>query len=345
IENQSYITIRFIIVRVLGLISIFLLIKNSESYYIYAGILVLMSSGSNIFNLINLRKYVEFSKIEKIDLRKHFKPILTIFTASLAVSIYLQLDSVMIGSIAGVNYVAYYSVANKLIRLVLVLVTALGTVMIPRLSNCLKTGDKERYKNYANISLKYILFISIPSFTGIVLLAKEIIYIMAGEKFIESILTMQIVSIIIVIVGIAYFIGFQILYPYNLEKYYTYSVTVAAIINFIFNYTFIPKYYQNGAAFGTVLAELTGVLIMLYFAKDKLKEIEFYHKSNLKYIIASLLMGLFILILKKLNLSSVETLTVSIVLGGLFYLTLLFFLKEYFVVEGIKILKTKMKRS
>ncbi|MGL6101444.1 MAG: oligosaccharide flippase family protein, partial [Fusobacteriaceae bacterium] len=46
IENQSYITIRFIIVRVLGLISIFLLIKNSESYYIYAGILVLMSSGS-----------------------------------------------------------------------------------------------------------------------------------------------------------------------------------------------------------------------------------------------------------------------------------------------------------
>lgn len=345
VENQIYITIRFIIVRVLGLILIFLLIKSPQDYYVYAGVLVLMSSGSSIFNFINLRKYIKFKGVGKINLRKHIKPILTIFIASLAVSIYLQLDGVMIGSIIGTNYVAYYSVANKLIRLVIVIVTALGSVMIPRLSNCLKNQDIKGYKNYANISLKYILFVSIPLMIAILLLAKEIIYIMAGEQFVESILTMQIMSIVVVVVGLAYFIGFQILYPYNLERYYTYSVIAAAIINFIFNYIFIPKFYQNGAAIGTVLAELIGFLMMLYFARKKLKELKFYNKENLKYVLASSVMGVIIIFLKRLNLLAIETLIFSIILGGASYIIILLILKEYFVIEGIKILKSKLKRG
>lgn len=345
IENQVYITIRFIIIRVLALILLFLLVKTPNDYYIYGGILVLMTSGSNIFNLINLKKYIDLKILTKLNLKKHIKPILTIFIATLAVSVYLQLDSVMIGSIAGIEYVAFYSVANKLVRLVLVLVMALGTVIIPRLSNCLKEGNLEGYRGYANISFKYILFIAVPSTLGVFLLSKEIILIMAGEDFVQSILTMQIISLIILIVGLAYFIGFQVLYPNDLEIYYTYSVTVAAIINFIFNYIFIPKYAQNGAAVGTVIAELTGMLIMLYFAKKKLKEINFYNKENLKYFIATLIMGIIIFLLKRVDLSNLEKLIVSITLGGITYLLVLLLLKEYFMLEGIKIIKSKFKRS
>lgn len=344
IENQMYITLRFIIMRILALILLFSLVKKPNDYYIYGAILVLMTSGSNIFNLINLRKYINFRNLGKLNLKRHIKPILTIFSATLAVSIYLQLDSVMIGSIAGTEYVAFYSIANKLVRLVLVLVMALGTVMIPRLSNCLKEKNMEGYKTYANISLKYILFIAVPSTFAIFLLSKEIILIMAGETFMQSILTMQIVSIIILIVGIAYFIGFQVLYPYNLEKYYTYAVTLAAVINFMFNYIFIPRYAQNGAAVGTVIAELVGVLMMLYFARKKLKEINFYSIENLKYFIATLIMSVVIFFLKKLNLPNLEKLIISIILGGVTYLTVLLLLREYFMLEGIKIIKSKFKR-
>lgn len=344
IENQLYITIRFIIIRILVLILLFLLIKNSEDYYIYGGILVLMTSGSNIFNLINLRKYIEFKNLGKLNLKRHIKPIFTIFSATLAVSIYLQLDSVMIGSIVGTEYVAFYSVANKLVRLVLVLVTALGIVMIPRLSNCLKEENIEEYNKYANISLKYILLIAVPSTLGVFLLSKEIILIMAGETFIQSILTMQIISVIILIVGLAYFIGFQVLYPYNLERYYTYAVTLAAIINFIFNYIFIPKYAQNGAAVGTVVAELIGVLVMSYLVREKLKKINFYKVENLKYFVATLVMGIIIYFFKKLNLSNLEKLIISVILGVMTYLTVLLLLKEYFMLEVMKIIKCKFKK-
>lgn len=345
IENQVYITIRFIIIRLIVLILMFLFVKNSKDYIIYGIILVLMNSGSNVLNLINIRKYLSFKNItlKKLDLKKHIKPVLIIFAASLSISIYLQLDVVMLGNVSE-KIVAYYTVPNKLIRLVLVVITALGTVLVPRITNCLKNNDMENYKKYVNYSIKYILMISIPSVVGIFLLADNIILIMAGEKFIESILTMRILVFILFIVGIAYFLGFQLLYPHGLEKYYTYSVTTAAIINFIFNYIMIPKYYQNGAAIGTIIAELTGVMLMLYFTRNYLKEVEFYNLKNLKYFISSIIMGLIILFIKSLKLGNILTIIISIFLGSIIYFIILFLLKEDIVMQGLKLLKNKIRK-
>ena len=345
IENQVYITIRFIIIRLIVLILMFLFVKKSKDYIIYGIILILMNSGSNVLNLINIRKYLSFKNItlKKLDLKKHIKPVLIIFAASLSVSIYLQLDVVMLGNV-NEKIVAYYTVPNKLIRLVMILITALGTVLLPRISNCIKNNDVENYKKYINYSIKYILMISIPSVVGIFLLADNIILIMAGEKFIESILTMRILVFILFIVGIAYFLGFQLLYPHGLEKYYTYSVTIAAIINFIFNYIMIPKYYQNGAAIGTIIAELTGVMLMLYFTRNYLKEIEFYNLKNLKYFISSIIMGLIILFIKYLNIENILTILISISLGSIIYFIILLLLKEDIVIFGFNVIKNKLTK-
>lgn len=344
IENQIYITVRFIMIRLVVIVLMFLFVKSSNDYCIYGVIVVLMNSGSNILNLINIRKYLSFKDIKLKDLTifRHLKPILIIFAASLSISIYLQLDVVMLGNIND-KIVAYYTIPNKLIRLVMILITALGTVLVPRISNCIKNKDVENYKKYINLSLKYILMISIPSLVGIFLLTDNIIYIMAGEKFLQSILTMRILVFILFIVGLAYFLGFQILYPHGLEKYYTYSVTIAAIINFIFNYIMIPRYYQNGAAIGTIIAELTGVIIMLYFTRNYLKDIEFYSLKNLKYFVSAGIMGIFILIIKTLNLSNLLTMLVAISLGSIIYFLILFLLKEDITILGMNMLKNRFE--
>lgn len=343
IENQIYITVRFIIIRLIVIILMFLFIKNPNDYLKYGIIIVLMNSGSNILNLINIRKYLSFNNIKWSNLNffKHLKPVLIIFAASLSTSIYLQLDVVMLGNVSE-KIVAYYTVPNKLIRLVMILITALGTVLVPRISNCIKNNDKENYKKYVNYSLKYILMISVPSVIGIFLLADNIILIMAGKEFIQSVLTMRILVFILFIVGLAYFLGFQILYPHGLEKYYTYSVTTAAIINFIFNYIMIPKYYQNGAAVGTIIAELTGVIMMLYFTRNYLKEIEFYNLKNLKYFLSAVIMGIFILIIKSLNFNNIMTVLISVSFGSFIYFIILLLLKEDIVISGFNILKNKI---
>jgi len=345
IENQLYITKRFIIVRILTLIAMFLFIKSKENYLIYAFILVMMQSGSNILNFINLRKYINFRdiKFSNLEIWKHIKPILVIFSATVATAIYLQLDSIMIGNV-NKEAVGIYIVPNKLIRMMLVVITALGSVLLPRITNCLKNKDYNNYNIYINNSLNYILFVSIPFVVSTFLLADDIIYIMAGSQFKDSVLTMRILSPILFTIGIAYFIGFQLLYPLGLEKYYTYSVIIAAIVNFIFNYLMIPKYLQNGAALGTVIAETVGPLITLYFSRKYLKRIDFFSKKRLKYFVATFIMSIFIVYVKKFEFSPVETIIYSFILGGIVYIGVLLLLKEEICVEGIKIIKKKVKR-
>lgn len=346
IENQMYITIRYIIVRFICLILLFFLVKNYNDYLKYGFILVLINSGSNILNFINLRKYISFKEIKfkELEILKHIKPILIIFSASVAVSIYLQLDIVMIGNIDK-SAVALYNVPNKIIRLILTTVTALGVVMLPRISNSYQKNDIENYKKYLNYSLNYILMISLPALCGTLLLSKNIILIMAGEKFLSSIKTMNILAIIIFIVGMAYFLGYQLLYPRGLERYYTYSVITAAIVNFIFNYIMIPKYLQNGAAMGTVIAESIGVIMMLYFSRNMLKKIEFFAIKRLKYFIASLIMGIVVYIITLQNLSNIPTVIYSIIVGVIVYFFILFIMKEEYTQEGMKLLKGKFKKG
>lgn len=344
IENQLYITIRYIILRVISLILLFLVVKNSNDYLKYGIILVLMNSGSNILNFINLRKYIYFKEIKIKDLRflKHIKPILIIFSANVATSIYLQLDTIMIGNIDK-SAVAFYNVANKMVRIPLAIVTALGTVLLPRISNFYQKNDIENYKKYLNYSLNYILMMALPIFLGVILLSKNIVLIMAGEKFLASVETMKILAIIIPIVGIAYFLGYQLLYPRGLERYYAYSVITAAIVNFIFNYIAIPKYLQNGAALGTVIAESIGIIMILFFSKKLLKEIKFFCFERLKYFIASFIMAIFVYLITLQNMNNIIILLLSTVIGTISYFFILFILKEKLLKQGIEIFQRKFK--
>ena len=107
----------------------------------------------------------------------------------------------------------------------------------------------------------------------------------------------------------------------------------------------IPKYYQNGAAVGTIIAELTGVLMMLYFARNYLKNIEFYNLKNLKYLVSASVMGIVILFVKSFNLGNITTLLISIPLGSIIYFIILFLLKEDIVILGFNILKSKLIRE
>ena len=346
IENQLYITKRFILVRILTLIAMFIFIKNKEDYLIYAFILVMMQSGSNILNFINLRKYISFKdiKFKDLEIKKHIKSIFIIFMATVATAIYLQLDSIMIGNISK-EAVGIYIVPNKLIRMMLVIVTALGTVLLPRITNCLRNKDYINYDLYMNISLNYIFFIAVPLAVSTFLLSEDIINIMAGSQFVASVLTLKILSPILFMIGVAYFLGFQLLYPLGLEKYYSYSLIIASLINFVFNYLMIPKYLQNGAAIGTVVAETVGPLIMLFFAREHIKKISFFSRKRLKYFIATFIMSLIIIYVKKMEFSSAETIICSFILGGVAYIGVLLLLKEEICVEGIKIIKNKVKKQ
>lgn len=340
IENQRYITKRYLFIRVICLILIFILVKKPNDYLKYAFIVVLMNSGSNIFNFFNMRKYIKYIKYKRLNIMRHFKPILTIFSANIALNINLNFDIIMLGLIDK-SLVAIYFVPNRLIRIILVVITAFGHIILPRIVSCFEKKEKEKYRKYLNYSLNYILMISFPSMIGVFILSKNIIYFLGGENFFSSIGILKILSIVLLLNGITYFLGYQLLYPLNLEKYYMGAIIVATIFNVIGNYVMIPKFGGVGAAIGTVISESIGLVILSYLSLKYTKQRLNDWKNKLKYFLSAMIMGGVIYLITRLKISNLEILMLSLLFGGIIYIGILIFLKEKILMESIQSFKNR----
>jgi O-antigen/teichoic acid export membrane protein len=280
IENQKFITIRNVVVRSLIFGLLFVLVKKKSDYDVYAVLFVLMLFGANVINFVVILNRIISNKIKfkDLDLKKHLRPVFAIFVATISVNIYLQLDNFLIGSISGDRYVAYYGIANKLIRFVITFITIIGSVMLPRLSY-LYHNDKVQYSALLKKGFHVMMLLAIPSTVYFLIFSKEIILFMGGEEFIVANLTMKILSPLCIIVSFAYFFGFLILYPQGKEKIYTFATIVSALLSILLNYFAIKYFQQNGAAVVALLVECVAIFIMFYYIRKENDFSEFFNKD------------------------------------------------------------------
>lgn len=346
-EDQVFITIRFIIVRVIFLGLLFVLIKSPEDYLYYGGILVVTNAGSNIFNFIYLRKYIQVNKmvIFNLDIKRHIKPIFTIFIATISVSIYINLDNVMLGSQAGSLYVGYYAMSNKLVRFSILFITTLGTVLLPRMSKLINE-DRFLYDRYANKAISYILMIAIPFSVIFYLYAEDFTILMGGESFIPSINTMKILSPLIIVVGIAYFIGYLVLYSQGKEKIYTIATIISALFSIAINFLIIPFYKQDGVAVVAVFSELICIMIMGYLARKELRNVNFLNKNVLSYCVGGIVIMVVMPYCSDLLLSGFSLfirVCLEVIISFLVFILTLILLKEEIILNLIYVFKNRMK--
>lgn len=331
IENQKFITIRYITVRFLVFILIFLLIKKSEDYQTYSFLLVVLGFGANLINFgfLGFKLHQQKINFKELNLRQHLKPILTIFLATVSINIYLQLDNFLIGSISGDKYLGYYAIANKLIRYAISFITVIGSVMLPRLS-LLFLNDKTLYDEYLKKSLHLMMILSIPCTVYFFIFSKNIVSFMGGPEFEPATFTMQLLSPLCIIVSLAYFFGFLILYPQGLEKIYTKATIFSAIFSVLINFYSVKYYQQNGAAVIAVLSELLAIVIMFFYLKNMNLTNNLFDENLIKILIINL--GLFLLYYIISYTSNGIFGMVNFLVTSILYLTsyllLLFFFKE-----------------
>lgn len=292
IEEYRFITIRSFVVKMFSLFLVFIFIKKQNDFFIYAIITVLSLFLSSLYNFIHLRKYISiFTKYKNYNIKKHFKPIGIMFGTALSISIYVNLDKVMLGLISGDRSVGLYTASNRIIRIILSIVTSLGTVLLPRMSYYVKNNKDDEINTLIKKSIDFILLISIPSVIGIIMLAKPIILLFVGNDYIESVLTIKILSPIIIAIALSNLIGIQILVSQGKEKMTLFSTIIGAIINFLLNLILIPKFQQNGAAIATLIAEVCVTIIQILLAYSYIKgNIIFKNISN--YFIGGLIIVL-----------------------------------------------------
>lgn len=290
-ENQLYITIRTVFVRVTGFLLIIFLVKGPEDEITYAGIMLFILGGANVFNMLYLFRTLDIKRgvLSDLNLRRHLAPIFTVFFAAVSINIYLHLDKILIGTMKGANSVAYYTVANKIIRFVIELITVIGMVMLPRLSK-LFISDVDSYKKYVLKAFYIIMLVSLPFTIYFSVFAPEIIEIMAGKNFRPSITAMRILSPLCFVVGIAYFCGYLILYTQNKEKIYSTAVVISAIFSVILNYQVIKNFDFLGAAVVAVMSEILAIIIMILLMKKSVINVDIWTGNSLKIMGINIIM-------------------------------------------------------
>lgn len=279
LEQYDYITGRSIFFKAISVVLMFILVHQENDYRIYAATTVLAAVGSNVLNFFRLHRYISFKKYDNYNLKKHLKPIFVLFAQSVASSIYLNLDTVMLGFMKTDTDVGLYTAAVKIKTVLVSIVTSLGNVLLPRMSYYVHQHDKEKFNELLSVALNAELFMSFPLCAYFIFEAKDCIVLLAGQEYLNAVPAMQWINLSIIPISLTVVIGIQTLTPLNRENQVLYSVIVGAVSDFVLNLFLIPLWGAAGAAFTTMIAEYLVLLVQLILGhdvvSDALKHVKF----------------------------------------------------------------------
>lgn len=340
-EEYGYITIRAIIFQILSLCALFLWVKSAEDYYIYAAITVFASAGSNICNLLRVRRYLRLFPKEKYELKKHMKPIVTIFGMSIAGTIYQDSDITIIGFLKGDTAVGLYSSAVKIMYVITSMISSLGTVILPRMSFYIKNDMKQEYDRLSEKSIDFILMLTIPIAVGLFLLSRQILLLICGREFTDAAAALEILALNIILSPLNGVVVNQLFITMGRELTSLKVMIISCTFNIIGNLIFIPIVGYEAAAVTTVLSEIIVLVLFIIYSYKEVPILHFFSNTR-QYFLASAFMIPAIIWIKQI-FTGLGAL-ISIPAGAIIYFTSLIIMKNSMVAEGLQLIKEKMKK-
>lgn len=322
IEDFKYITIRGLIVKIAAVIVLFTMVKTQEDILWYGNYCVVGVLGGNIFNFIRLRKFIHFTHLRNLHPFKHLKPALHIFLLNLIISLYVNLNSVMLGFLKDSESVGFFTAATKLSQMILGIASALGTVMLPRLSHLIANNAMDEFNRLVQKAVRFMFAITLPLSIGCFFIAPYIIPIFCGETYYPAINTLRIISPIIFFIGLSGVLGIQILYPQGQENKVIICTAIGALLNLILNFITIPLWSHLGAAISTLCAEVAVTTSMMYIGRHFIP-INWKTKSFRNYCLGGIIMSIMILLIQQINLNNWYQLICSSIIGCTTYILFL----------------------
>lgn len=328
--------IRNTIIKVLDTIMIFVFVRNSGDVWIYCLIMTLGMLLSQIVLWPCLVKEVNYVKPTFKNVKIHIKPNLFLFLTVIAVSLFKIMDKIMLGAITTHEEVGVYEASEKVISVPMALITSLGTVMLPHMSNLINK-DKSSANIIIEKSIVFALFLASSLCFGIMGIAKQFVPLFYGEGFDICIILFQILLPSCIFLAFANVIRTQYLLPHKIDKPYVISAFLGAVINLAVNFLLIPYFGAVGAAVGTFAAELS-VCIYQTWSVSHFLPVKKYVVSVLPYLFSGLIMYV-VLMQLDMPISAIKLLLVKVVIGIVIYTVSLIILNQLFFKRNSKLFK------
>lgn len=340
IEDFKYITIRGLIIKTVSVVLLFIFVKSKTDLLYYGCYTVFGVLGGNIFNFFRLRKYIHRENIifSELHIKRHIKPVLKVFSFSVVTSIYLQLNTVLLGFLKNALAVGYLAAATKVMQMLLTMSVCLGSVMMPRASHLIAENKEDEFNRLIQKSYDFTLAIALPITIGLIFCAPSLITALCGVKFEHSILPSQIIAPIILMVAISNVFGIQVLFPKGKINIVTLSCGIGAVADLILNLCLIPFFSYIGTSIAYLGAEVA-TTVSMYFIGRKYIPIIYFKKSHLIYALGCVVMALALYGISLLQLPTLTILLLQGCCGVLAYFIILCICKDEMLVQILSKIK------
>ena len=222
-------------------------------------------------------------------------------------------------------YSASYAISEKSIML---LVTLFMLASRPISINIWEKEGKKKSQEFVSKLTRYYLIICFPAIIGLSVLARPVIRILTAQEYYEGYRIIPLVAL-----G-AFFLGLQQRFQagfvfYKKTHFIMYAIGFSGLVNLILNFLLIPEYGYMAAAITTFISYVFLLLSMIILSR-KLFIWQFPFKSLGNIVCASGVMGIVVYYIgNSLTSSTLLNLILSIIVGVVVYLLMLFLLREF----------------
>ena len=343
LEEFRITVVRNTLVKIASLILIFTVVKTSNDLGKYILILGASQLVGNLTLWPYLRGNIVWVSIKKWHPFKHFYPSLLLFIPTITTQVYLVLNRLMLGRMSTQADLGNFGQADKIVKFVLAVVTATGTVMLPHVANKFAKGDIKGVRNSLYSSFNFVSAIAIPMMFGLMAIAKKFGPWFLGREFVLAGSVIFLEAPIILLIAWSNVTGTQYLMPVNRVKEYTTSVTIGALSNVIFNFVLIGKYGANGAAIATVGSEFLVTASQLWMIHSTISRRKLF-RETWKYLFCGMVMFIVVNRICSVINMTVANLILEVVVGAIIYLLGLILTKASILDEAQKLLKKRTSK-
>ena len=280
------IALRNTFVKLAAAACVFIFVKAKDDLWIYGFVWSLATLLGNLMSAATLRGRVSYRRVPMREAMTHLKPCAVLFISVMAVSIYRKMDKVMVYNIAGEDQNGLYENAEKIIYCLSGFISAIGTVMMPKVSHMWKRGEKEKISRHIDRSMELILCMVSALAFGLAAVADRFAPLFYGEDFRYSGMLMIPLAFTLIMIGFANVIRTQVVLPQERDQIFVKSVCTGAVVNLAANACLIPSLKSMGAVIGTLLAEMAVPTVQYLILRKELP-----YRQYLKYFAVYALFG------------------------------------------------------
>jgi len=140
LDRFKAIALRNTSVKLLAAAAVFVFVKKPEDLWIYGFVWSLATLLGCVSCCCSLRGSVSLIRVPWKEVWPHLKPCSLLFISVIAVSVYRTMDKVMVGSLSSMEQNGLYENAEKIIYCLSGFISAVGTVMLPKVSAMFRRG-------------------------------------------------------------------------------------------------------------------------------------------------------------------------------------------------------------